>query len=262
LTTLSRENTFNRGAKRGDKVGITAQAVNFLWRVSCFGANRAFKRDLAHVQPCQDKLLMKMLEKNRDTVFGRKYGFKGIRNTADYQKTVPLSVYEDYEEYLDDLAKGKKNVLTAGSVLLFEPTGGSTKGPKYIPYTREAKAQFNTAIEAWIWDLSGEFPGAMRGRAYWSISPALNTIKEKLGKIRVGFEEDAEYLGPMSKLISRHVMAVPAEVSRIKDIAVFKHITLLFLLKTSDLSMISVWNPTFLQLILAELNGGREEILN
>ena len=47
-----------------------------------------------------EKLLMKLLKKSRDTEFGKKYNFADIKNAEDYQKKVPFSVYEDYQEYI------------------------------------------------------------------------------------------------------------------------------------------------------------------
>src|SRR3990172_8747560 len=48
-------------------------------------------------------------------------------------------------------------------------------------------------------------------------------------------------------------LAVPNPVKHIRDVSAFRYVTLLFLLKCKDLRLISIWNPTFLTLLLAPL---------
>ena len=40
-----------------------------------------------------EKLLLRILEQNKDTEYGRKYGFANIHSIEEYQKKVPVSVY-------------------------------------------------------------------------------------------------------------------------------------------------------------------------
>src|SRR6185295_6509440 len=49
------------------------------------------------------------------------------------------------------------------------------------------------------------------------------------------------------------VMAAPNAVKNISNIDSFRYITLLYLLRQPNLRLISVWNPTFLSLLLAPL---------
>ncbi len=47
-----------------------------------------------------EKLLLRILEQNKDTEYGRKYGFANIHSIEEYQKKVPVSVYDDYAGYI------------------------------------------------------------------------------------------------------------------------------------------------------------------
>ena len=47
-----------------------------------------------------EKLLLRILEQNKDTEYGRKYGFADIHSIEEYQKKVPVSVYDDYAGYI------------------------------------------------------------------------------------------------------------------------------------------------------------------
>lgn len=48
-----------------------------------------------------EKLLFKLFQENKNTEFGKKYGFDTITTVEEYQKRVPLSAYSDYEEYIN-----------------------------------------------------------------------------------------------------------------------------------------------------------------
>ena len=45
-----------------------------------------------------EKILQKIIRKNKDTEYGRKYGFSKIKTIDDFRNSVPLSTYDDYKE--------------------------------------------------------------------------------------------------------------------------------------------------------------------
>lgn len=65
----------------------------------------------------------------------------------------------------------------------------------------------------------------------------------------VGFEEDSAYLGPLGRLVEA-ALAVPNQVKQLTAMDDFRYATLRHLLATPDLRLISVWNPTYLTLLL------------
>ena len=80
-------------------------------------------------------LLFQILEKNKDTEYGRKYRFGEIKTTDDFRRMVPATDYDDYAQYMDRVKDGEANVLTASKILGFSRTSGSSGVPKYIPAT-------------------------------------------------------------------------------------------------------------------------------
>ena len=56
---------------------------------------------------------MRLVRENVRTEFGRKYGFNKIRNIDDFRSLLPLTTYENYTEYIERLANGERNILTA-----------------------------------------------------------------------------------------------------------------------------------------------------
>ncbi len=232
--------------------GLPPAFANGLWYLSCLREARNFRRALSDVAGTQERLLLATLKRNEATEYGRSHGFAKIRSADEYRERAPLTDYEDFAGAVERIGAGEKNVLTSEEVLLLEPTSGSTRATKLIPYTSSLQNEFGRGIAAWVWDLFSHDPRLMLGSAYWSITPAAHREERTPGGIPIGFEEDTEYLGGLGTLLSR-VMAVPSEVRQIDDIESFRYVTLLLLLRARSLALISVWNPTFLTLLMSRL---------
>ena len=50
------------------------------------------------------ELLLRIVEKNSGTEYGKRYGFSGIRDVDAYRRQVPLTVYSDYEPYIERIS--------------------------------------------------------------------------------------------------------------------------------------------------------------
>lgn len=85
----------------------------------------------------QKKLLMRILEKNKDTEYGRKYHFADIRNPLEYAGMVPLTAFEDYEEMIRRQIQGENDLMAAEKPVFYCISAGSTGTPKYLPITGE-----------------------------------------------------------------------------------------------------------------------------
>ena len=70
---------------------------------------------------------------SENTEIGKKYDFKNIKSVSDFRKKVPISAWEDYEEYANRLTKGESDILFPGKASFFYRTSGTTANYKYIP---------------------------------------------------------------------------------------------------------------------------------
>jgi len=87
----------------------------------------------------QEDFLLDLIEKNQNTVYGRKYNFASIQSVQDFQKQVPITQYAEYKDYIEQSMKGEKDILIKGKIDRFAKTAGTTAGEsKYIPVTKEA----------------------------------------------------------------------------------------------------------------------------
>lgn len=224
--------------------------INTLWMNRCKKAANHFTRATVDVEETQRTLLRGMLEQNANSAFGAHHSFSSIKSITDFQSRVPITGYDELAPWIDRIAQGEQNVLTAERVELLEPTSGSTSAEKLIPYTAGLRKQFQAGIGAWIFDLYSQRPEVRCGKAYWSISPAFGTRRMSPGGVPIGFDNDDAYLGRMERLLARQVTVAPRGIASLRAGEAFRYLTLLHLLATRDLSLISVWSPTFLTSLL------------
>jgi len=150
---------------------------------------------------------------------------------------------------LDSIRQGRSDVLFTGRPVAFERTGGSSGGPKLIPYSSEGLDDFRRALLPWLIDSARRY--GVTGRLYLSISPATRP-PELIGDVPVGLP-DAAYLGASAAAILAGLTAVPFDVATITDISLWRAETLKWLASASDLELISCWSPTFLLRLLDDL---------
>lgn len=87
----------------------------------------------------QEEWFKKLIAAGRDTEYGAKYGFDGIRNYEQFSKRVPVNTYDSLKPYIDRLRKGEQNLLWPSDIKWFAKSSGTTAGKsKYIPVSRHA----------------------------------------------------------------------------------------------------------------------------
>ena len=219
-----------------------------------------FFTQLGNPGETQRRLLRQIVGRNRNSEFGRRFRFDAIQSVADYQSRVPLQCYEDLAPDIKRMANAEQGILCEETVIAFEETGGSSAGSKLIPYTRRSLAAFQQALHPWLDDLLRYRPGIMQGSTYWSISPALHRTTTTVGGIPIGLESDAAYFGSKLAAEISQLLAVPPAVGRQHDFQNWRYLTLRYLLAAEDLSLISVWSPTFLLDLVAALKRHHERL--
>ena len=232
---------------------LAAWVANSVWRLASQSEARRFTRAMVDIEATQRAGLARILRNNAGTAYGQRYGFADITSAEEYQARVPLVTYEDVQPEIARMAEGVPDILIPGQPSLFVPTSGSTAATKLIPYNQALRAEFQAGIAPWIVDMFRANPQMAGGPAYWSISPATWTQRTTDGGIPIGFDDDTAYLHPLIARLLGQAMAVPSAVACISDMDAFRYVTLAYLLRARELRFISVWNPTFLTLLLAPL---------
>ncbi|MDP2668478.1 MAG: GH3 auxin-responsive promoter family protein [bacterium] len=227
--------------------------ANFLWFLYSATKTNTWKRAIRNVESAQATILQQLLSGNSGTEFGKKHCFDAIGSVEDFQKAVPIQSYEDALPYIDKIAAGAQNILTSDSVRRFGISSGSTKASKLVPYTASLLADFQEGINPWMYNLMKSHPRILGGKAYWSVTPVGGKQRYSSGGVPIGFDDERSYFGKFTQWVLGTVMATPSELAFITDMDTFRYVTLRFLLQERSLTWISVWNPTFLTLLLSPL---------
>ena len=227
--------------------------ANLLWFLYSFGMSRRWKRATHDVSGTQAAVLKRILSENADSEFGREHHFAGVSSVELYQRAVPLRSYEEFQPYIERIADGQPQVLTAQRVLQFGLTSGSTQASKLIPYTKALVSEFQEGIDPWVYYLIRRFPRILLGKTYWSVTPIGERKSHTTGGIAIGFDDEQQYFSPLTRWVLNSIMAVPSQLAQLSDMEVFRYVTLRLLLQERLLSWVSVWNPSFLTLLLDPL---------
>ncbi|BDX37723.1 hypothetical protein CYCD_10780 [Tenuifilaceae bacterium CYCD] len=80
-----------------------------------------------------------LLNKAKDTEYGRNYGFDSIKSIQEFQKRVPIVDYEGIKPYIDRLRQGEQNLLWPAEIKWFAKSSGTTQNKsKFIPVSVDA----------------------------------------------------------------------------------------------------------------------------
>ncbi len=104
-----------------------------------------------------EEFLMQVIKDNKDTEYGKKYDFEGISSIEDFQKKVPVSIYDDYAEYIMSMTEdGEENLICAYPILHYNKSSGTMGNPKRIPMSERALKIFDSYVLKSAYGLGAE----------------------------------------------------------------------------------------------------------
>lgn len=116
-----------------------------------FSRKRTLFLDAADAPALQERTLLTLIRKARQTRFGKEHDFESIRSVADYQQRVPVRDYEAFwAQYWQPGFPRIEDITWPGHIPYFALSSGTTSGTtKYIPISNEMlksnrKAAFTT----------------------------------------------------------------------------------------------------------------------
>jgi hypothetical protein len=228
-------------------------ALNLAWALARTTSVRRFHAALKDPLATQQRWLSQFLSANAHTAYGRAHGYGRIRSISQFRERVPVSNYETLTPWISRIERGEREVLTHEKVRVLERTSGSVAGPKHVPYTAGLLGDFGAATGPWLDDLSRAFPSLFTTRQYWSLSPVARDAEVTSGGVRIGLEDDTEYFDAATRFAMKRLFAVEGSVARLRELDLWRRKTLTQLLAAEDLGFISIWNPSFLTLLMEAL---------
>lgn len=188
-------------------------SINNLIRL--YGAPVSFCFDQATKDPkrVQEDLLMRILQNNADSVFGKTHKFSDIKTETQYRKQIPIRDFEGYRHYINHILSGEKRILTVVDPIRFNVTSGTIDEPKYIPVTHKGLAQELNLIGQWYYRALRDHPRFLDYYRIAIVSP-LNEGKTPSG-IPYG-NASGMMFNRIPKFI-RHSYALPVCIFQIKN---------------------------------------------
>ena len=127
----------------------------------------------------QYRFLSDLLKENRETEYGKKYGFDKIHTPEDYMSAVPFTVYDDYVPYIRRMMKGEDNLLSARAPVHYAVSTGSVGVPKYIPVSQEELDKYTQYTVLMAFGVAEEYYRTTTERGVPS-GPGLNAVEMQI----------------------------------------------------------------------------------
>lgn len=135
----------------------------------------------------------------------------------------------------------------------WEPTSGSTGKTKWVPYSKLFLSELDNMSAPWIYDLYHRYPSIKKGRHYWSLS----WLPEELRNQEL--QNELKLFPWYKRFFMGKIMAQDPRNAYVETIELAQKCALISIL-TKNVSLISVWSPTFFIRLLELLLRDYQEI--
>ena len=87
----------------------------------------------------QNDVLLNLVDKAKNTIIGRDFGFSSIKSYEDFSKKVPVFSYENFSDKIELARKGENNIFWPSKIKWFAKSSGTTNSKsKFIPVSDES----------------------------------------------------------------------------------------------------------------------------
>ena len=116
------------------------------WKILSTRRSRTLEKNLLQPRKAQEEVLKKILDQVKGCKIAADLRLDGVRGMNEFLKTVPVTEYDFYQNYISEILKGKRDILFQGRPVRIAQTGGTTAKPKLLPLSRHliwSYRQFN-----------------------------------------------------------------------------------------------------------------------
>lgn len=207
----------------------------------------------------QEEVLKSIIENSRDTEYGKAHNFSSIKSVEDYRRNVDISDYDAFEDYIERMANGERDLLFPGLTDFFISTSGTTGKSKKIPESKEgleAKSAVLTLRNGFLAktlmenimdskkfkelivnkniDVNNLSRDLINNVHFYSVTSA-SPNKKTSGGIDIGFASGKTFEN--SKFASR--LSYPKELMGLSDGEATMYLTMMFALRYDDVVFIT-----------------------
>ncbi len=209
-------------------------------------------------QKVQDKLLKKILARNKNTQFGQEHNFSSITSYSDFCSTIPINTYEDLRPYIEKQEEGESSALNSEHPEIYAQTSGTTGKPKYIPILPSTLAQFKKIQALFSYAKQKGIPSIYKGPMLIIASPEVE------GHLNAG-SPFGSMSGVLKKCLPRVLRGkyfIPAEVFAIQDYQLKYLLIAAFSLQKKNLTFMASANPSTFSRLLDVIHSHGEMLLS
>ena len=222
---------------------------------------RQARRFLAAAKNCrsaQSQVLAELLALNAGSRFARQHRLEGARNATQYRRRVPVSDYEYFRPYIDDVKAGHPEALLGpkNRLLMFSLTSGTTAQAKYIPITERFLADYRTGWQAWGIQAADAHPG-INSRNILQLSSDYDLFRTPGG---TPCGNISGLVAACQKRAVRTMYTVPSAVAKIRSSDAKLYTTMRLAVADRNIGMIMTANPSTL-IQLAKISDARKDDL-
>jgi hypothetical protein len=100
-------------------------------------------------QERQSGTLREIVANNKNTDYGRRYGFEGIKTVQQFRDALPVSHYDDYAPLIELMRRlGESNIFTSDNILYYALSFGCDGEARFLPRTQRYLELFGAAASA------------------------------------------------------------------------------------------------------------------
>ena len=163
--------------KREDIMNYAGKAKEFVMneailKILIFRGRKAMKdldNNSRRAVALSEETLLKLLDANKDTEYGKKYGFADIHSVDEYRKKVPLSTYDDYEPYVRRMVdNNEQGLISCEAPEHYALSSGSIGVPKHIPVVKAELDKYGKYGTAMCFGVMDEYYRNTTGRSFKS----------------------------------------------------------------------------------------------
>lgn len=103
---------------------------------------------LRYPRQAQEDHWQEIITKNKDTDYGRMIKLADMQSLEHLKKKLPITSYNDYEPYVQRIAKGERNVMSSDPITRLVVTSGTTGKSKWIPVNMNVLTPFFGLLKA------------------------------------------------------------------------------------------------------------------
>jgi len=179
--------------------------------------------------------------------------YPNISGLDNFQNSFKLSKYADWKDKILE-QKNINSEIMAAKVQRYEPTSGSQQQVKWIPYTNSFLSQLESAYGPWLYDLYDSIPELMNGSHYWSLSWLPDDLRNQTNN-------EANIFPFWKRLFLNKLMTLDPKIANLETSEMAQKAAILSLL-SKDVTLISIWSPTYLLSLIDKMMISKDEIIH